>query len=598
MLAADVKPELATGVRRFGALTAAALGIRTGRGRVLAPQELWTSDVWQYYDTLGEFRFGVDWRANTISRIRLRAARVVPGQDEPEIVDAGPAAEFVDEFMGDVGSRAQMLATISTLLDVPGESFVVGEAAKGADGTVAWRVCSADEIRRHVDQVQVVDVDDSSTTGAPVWRTLVEPYFVTRIWRPHKRMAWRADSAARPARNTMRELDLVNRRIQAAYLSRLASAGIVIFPDEAALPVRPALADEDDPFVAEWIETAREAIATPGTASAVVPIPMRMPAEYADKVRFLDFTTADDDKLIEKRDSAIKRLATQLDLPAEILLGLGDVNHWGAWQIEESAIKLHILPPVEMICHGLTVACMRPVLESQHVDDPGQWIFWYDASEVTQRPDKSTAALAAYDRFELTGEALRRETGFDESDAPNDDELEKLILKRAATNPQLAYAALHDLTGWTTTSAPTASGTGAPKPPPPTDDEPPADATGPPGTRDAQPPPPDGGAPTGTDATGDRRWYATEPQLDRAVVEAHELQVDSWPNRVTVHHPTTCVGPQARCAVTWQMFRRGVVGPRTPGRYGVVVGPNGGAVVGAYRAQPTLDDPTRAGQVT
>ena len=51
----------------------------------------------------------------------------------------------------------------------------------------------------------------------------------------------------------MRELELVNRHITAQYLSRLASAGVIIFPDEIVFPVRPEFQDEPDPFLREWI---------------------------------------------------------------------------------------------------------------------------------------------------------------------------------------------------------------------------------------------------------------------------------------------------------------------------------------------------------
>ena len=30
------------------------------------------------------------------------------------------------------------------------------------------------------------------------------------------------------------------------------------------------------------------------------------------------------------------------------------MNHWGAAQVEESGIKLHIAPDAETICHALT----------------------------------------------------------------------------------------------------------------------------------------------------------------------------------------------------------------------------------------------------
>src|SRR5690606_40124656 len=96
--------------------------------------------------------------------------------------------------------------------------------------------------------------------------------------------------------------------IIAQYLSRLASAGVWLVPDEITFPVREEFADAADPFMAEWIEIAAEAIRTPGTAAATVPIPIKVPAEYVDKIRHLDFTLKRSEKIIDKRESAIKRL--------------------------------------------------------------------------------------------------------------------------------------------------------------------------------------------------------------------------------------------------------------------------------------------------
>jgi hypothetical protein len=39
------------------------------------------------------------------------------------------------------------------------------------------------------------------------------------------------------------------------------------------------------------------------------------------------------------RREAVERLAIGLDMPPEVLLGLGDSNHWSAWQVDEQTWK-------------------------------------------------------------------------------------------------------------------------------------------------------------------------------------------------------------------------------------------------------------------
>lgn len=426
-------------------MTAAALAVNSlvGGRRTLVPQyESWQRELWDYYDDMGDFGYAVTWRANMISRVRLRAGKIEPGNDEPTIVDDGPAAELVSELSSELNSTADIMATLSTHLDIPGESWLIGEVINGRS---RWQVRSNDEIRSLNGTYQVIR--ETSALGTMEWRDLAPEHYVVRIWRPHKRYRHLAYSPAKAARGAMRELELANRHIQAQYLSRLASAGVIIFPDEITFPVRPEFQDAPDPFVREWIETASEAIQTPGTAAGIVPIPMRVPGEYIDKIKHIDFTLKLDEKIIEKRDAARRALASMINVPTELLFDAGSLNHWGLWQLEESAIKVHISPDVEIMANGLTVGYLHPRLRAQNEEDWEQWVVWYDASEIIARPDRSNNVLKAYDRFEVNGRTLRREIGLTEDDAPTSKELQDMVLKRLSSNPQIGFLALHELTG-------------------------------------------------------------------------------------------------------------------------------------------------------
>lgn len=425
-------------------LTAAALSLNSLRGsrRAVIPQyESWQRELWDYYDEMGDFGYAVTWRSNMVSRVRLRAARIEPGSDEPTIVDSGPAAEVVAELSNDLNSTADVMSSLSVHLDIPGEGWLIGELV---DGRHRWQVRSNDEIRRRVNTYEVIS--ETSALGTMEWRELASEHYIVRIWRPHKRYRHLAYSPAKAARSAMRELELANRHIQAQYLSRLASAGVVVFPDEITFPVRPEFQDAVDPFVREWIETASEAIKTPGTAASVVPIPIRVPGEYIDKIKHIDFTLKIDDKIVEKRDNARRNLASMINVPTELLFDAGSLNHWGLWQLEESAIKVHISPDVEIMTNGLTVGYLHPRLKAMG-EDWREWVVWYDASEIIARPDRSANVLKAYDRFEVNGRTLRREIGLTEDDAPTDTELQDMVLKRLASNPQIGFLALHELTG-------------------------------------------------------------------------------------------------------------------------------------------------------
>lgn len=436
------------------ALTAAAAPVTSPRTELIRNTDAWQEEAWGYHDTLGEFRYAVDWEAKMLSRVRLYAAKLEPGQDEPQRADAGTAVDLLTNMAGGVAGQAVIMDGLGTQLSVPGEGYVIVENINGVE---QWSVRSTDEVRVARGRYEVVD--ETAVNGGTNWRPLApDSLRPLRVWRPNKRWHHIADSPARAARATMRELELVNRHIVAQYLSRLASAGVTIFPDEVTFPIREEFADAPDPFMAEWIENAKTAISEPGTASGVVPMPIRVPGEYVDKIRHLDFTLKIDEQIIEKRDSAIKRLASQLNVPPEVLLGMGDVNHWNAWLSDETSLKVNVAPDAELICGALTTGYLQPRLKASGVEDWANWVVWYDMSELTLRPDRSDDAIALYDRLEINGAALRRETGFSEADKPTDDELKeqglKVIIK---TLPSGAGSALSELTGENVTITPVAA---------------------------------------------------------------------------------------------------------------------------------------------
>jgi hypothetical protein len=532
------------------ALTSAAVEVDAPRSDLLRTTETWQQEVWRYYDTLGEFNYAVSWLSAMLSRVRLYAAELVPGQDEPvRLDDNHPAVDVMNKLAGGVAGQTALMASLAVQLAVPGEGYLVGETRQGAE---RWSVRSVDEVQARHKQWQV---KDENAPNSDQWRDVVGGH-VFRVWRPHKRWYHLADSSSRSARATMRELELVNRHILAQYLSRLASAGIWFLPNEVDFPVREEFADMPNPIMSEVVELARLAIAEPGTASAVIPLLMQMPGEWIKDMAnsHVDFTMKIDEKIIEKRDSAIKRLATQVNIPAEVLLGMGDVNHWGAWQIEEGALKTTIAPDAELIANAVTTAYLQPRLAAGGEQDTGRFVVWYDMSELTQRPDRSDDAVLLYDRQELSGDALRRETGFDEADKPTGadllDQALKLVLR---TLPDAALTALRELTGATLETPSVAA---PPVPAPAPDAAPvPVPVTGPPNGNEAAPVPDVG--------------LAAQARAERLIRQARAVHavrfgMAGW----ELLHPAACDQHTYSCPFTQgALSLKSMAYPGTPGLY-------------------------------
>lgn len=550
------------------ALTAAAQPVTSPRTELIRTPDTWQDEAWQYYSDLGEFRYAADWEANMLSRVRFYAAKLEPGEDEPVRAEAGTAVDLMTTFAGGVAGQAQIMAGLGTQLSVPGEGYLIVENVNGIE---QWSVRSIDEVRAARGGYEVID-ENSPKTGTN-WRPLAaESMAPIRVWRPNKRYHHLADSPARAARTTMRELELVNRHIVAQYLSRLASAGVWLVPDEITFPVREEFADAPDPFMAEWIEIASEAIRTPGTAAGVVPLPIKVPAEYVDKIKHLDFTLQIDEKIIEKRDSAIKRLASQLNVPPEVLLGMGDLNHWNAWAVDETSLKVNVAPDAELIASALTTGYLQPRLKASRVEDWANWVVWYDMSELTLRPDRSDDAIALYDRLEINGAALRRETGFNEADKPSDEELKeqglKIIIK---TLPSGGPSALSELTGENVNITAVATA--------PTGDTP---------APDAEPdPPPEDRSPPAEDAA---REAAAAARSERLIQQSQALHAVRWAagRAPELLHPALCSQHAFSCPFTHAAVKlHSLPRPGMSGTYEARLSPFGQLVIG--QRSPHLD---------
>lgn len=424
----------------------------------------WQAEAWDFYDTIGELRFGVSWISNAMSRVNLSAARPGTGPgDEPVLIDPQDPAttpsqrrayEIVQSIADGSAGQGQLLNSFGVHLSVAGIGYLIAEPDPEdpmSDVFTAWNVLSGDEIR---DKAGIIEV----RVGEKEWRELHPNAVVLRVWRRHPRRSWQPDAPTRAVLSVLREIDLLAKHIQAAAQSRLAGAGLLAIPAEAVFPPGQGpqasqSVDPDDQDVTapedNFVDTLIDAMTVPltdrGSAAAVVPLVVKVPGDLVDKIKHLSFSTPFDSQVRELLDNAIKRLALGMDIPPEILTGTGAMNHWGAWQVAEEAITLHIEPLTETVVHALTIGFLRPALEAEGLD-PDDALVWYDTSDLRTRPDRSKAAVEAYDRNELSANAMLRELGLNPEDSPTmDEKKERVLLSVARGAPTLAPVMLAEL---------------------------------------------------------------------------------------------------------------------------------------------------------
>ncbi len=462
----------------------------------------WQTELWNFYrEGVGAFKYAMQWHTQTMSRVRLVAALQRPEGGTPEPITKGLPAEAMLEFYGGPSGQSQYMAMMDLQLQVPGEGYVVGY--RGDSGEYEWCVHSREEINVVTSKKRIgsgtaavwqIQVDEG------LWKTLPEDSYVFRQWVPDPEKQWRPDSSSRGALPVLRLIDMLERRLMSQAVSRLAMNGFLKYAQEITFPVNPKFKDEPDPFISELLDIAEQVISNPGSALAAMPLPIKLPAEYFEKFEHVPFANPYDERVMEILNGLYDKLSVSLNMPKEVVTGMGETSHWNAWSLDEQGIETHIKPPTEQICQGLTKAYLKPWLSaagSPLRTSEGEYIVWYDTQELDVPPDLGEAADAAADRIMISPTTYRASKGFSDDDAPSKQETRDMLLIAAAkADPSLTKSVIKELTGFDVELE--SSTPPAPVMTPTTVDEPPADGAPPepaasPGQPTSEPSAPAGG---------------------------------------------------------------------------------------------------------
>lgn len=410
--------------------------------------------AWSYWEDTPEVRFGGTWLGNSLGRARLFAGRRMPDGSVEALPPEHRASELVRSIANGATGQSQMLTEFGPHLFVAGEAWVIIKPTEYGED---WHLASIMEVNAKGKALEVeidgepmmVPMEDSDV--AEYQDNDMTPVAI-RVWQPNPRRHIEADSAIFSSFAILDELRLLNAAVAAIAKSRLTGRGILWVPQGTKFPTKAGGADGEDSWVDTLIDVAEIAYSEPDSAAAAVPIVAELPAAFLGQVQHTTFESDFDEMAIKLREETLRRFAVGVEIPAKYMLGEeGDGNHWSAWALEEGAIRTSVEPKLLVICDAYTTQWLHPALGP---DDEPDLVVWYDISDLRVKTNRGETSIQLYDRGEITGDALRRETQFDDADKPDDKQRREAIILGIIKNAPSLAPGLLPLLGITMTAPP------------------------------------------------------------------------------------------------------------------------------------------------
>lgn len=395
----------------------------------------WQIEAWRMYDIIGELRKYANTIGAQVSKCRLYVAEIDENGEPTKEVEDPEIASLAQAPLGKGPKKDEALRLLGINLAVPGEAYIVAESGGGPDGDDIWYVISGSEIVQSGNSLTITRPAMLGLSGELMFREGED--LLIRCWTPHPRRTLWADSSVRTAIPVLRKIEATMKRSFAELDSRLTGAGLLLLPQGIDFPKGDGVPQGIDGLAQVLMNTMATSIEDRASSEAMVPIMATVPPDSVDKVKHLTFWSDLSDKLQEMEDAAIRRLAVGLDIPPEVLTGIGGTNHWNAWAVAEDTIKIFIEPILQRIAEALDHGFLDPTLAAMGLD-PSKYTFVFDTAPLAARPNRATEANTLHGELVLSDQAARKASNFNDEDAPDSMEiLRRLIQAAIPAKPEL-----------------------------------------------------------------------------------------------------------------------------------------------------------------
>ena len=340
------------------------------------------------------------------------------------IPEAGHAQRFVENTTGKVklvveGDATNAPALTRQLAGFPmgrvcANLFTVGEilvAYKYDGGRTRWNSYAHGDYKYEKNKPLKVKGEDGK------FRELGNEWKWFRIFREDSNDRFAAWSTHKPMLDLLESLYVHQLADTAVAQSRLAGAGVFYVPNDELNDIPVEDGGEPEPgsqahFEMRLREAMTDSLRNRKAEDAIVPVFMFGSSEFAEGLRHVLMERIDNAEAFAKRMEAMKRrYADGIDLPAEVVIGMGEANHWGAWKVDHNTWQYYLEPMVEVATGALLQNFVNPV--AMALGTRTELTISIDGTAVIVKPDKTDAAIRAHSVGALSAEGLLHYAGFD-----------------------------------------------------------------------------------------------------------------------------------------------------------------------------------------
>jgi hypothetical protein len=393
--------------------------------------------AWKHYERLGVVRYPLH-RAARIAGAATLYATVLDDENTPTgpITRTGVnaiAADIVGGIYSRFGGVRGLIERYFLHQKVPADSHLI--RLKESGGYDGYMFLSPDELQTPQDAIpgtngapayRWIMSPRGATGGGGVERTIARKDYLGRVWSPSARFINWPES---PLYTLDADCDLFYRMmvvLRAQYRSRAIIGNALFLPASLnQLAQGEVTATGSTELVNKWAEIERRnaELSEDGDAVDVAHIIVSGADEAGEKIREITFGRETLETDLKLRAELFDRIMFALDINTRATTGESQ-NHFSAWSDNADELRLAVKPDVEAMCWAFTRLILRPQLMAADVDPNlvNRLAVWYDLSEASVKINRQEDSRQLVDRGGLALRSARKVGGFEETDAPTEEE--------------------------------------------------------------------------------------------------------------------------------------------------------------------------------